>query len=97
MLNERQHLRKGLSFVRVVFPVESLFVSAEYLGEANRITAEIVDEHVVRLALLADGSVVIFSTAEDIDVALSFKEMVVVSAFKTAPAIAMSLDALPDV
>lgn len=97
VLNERQHLRESLGFVGVIFPVEPFFVGAKYLGEANGITAEIVDKHVVRFALLADGSVVVFGAAQDIDVALSFKEMVVVSAFEAAPAVTVSLDTLPDV
>lgn len=97
LLHKGKDRGKGLRFVGVVPAIESFFVGTEDLGEADWVAAQVVDEHVVGLALFADGSVVVLGAAEDVDVALAFEEMVVVSALEAVPAVAVPLHALSDV
>ena len=47
LLNKGKHHRQSLSLIRVILLVKSLFVGAEYLGQADWVTAKIVDKHVV--------------------------------------------------
>lgn len=89
-------MRQGLGLIGIVLAVESFLVGAEDLGEADRVTTEVVDEHVVGLTLLADGPIVVLDAAQDVNVALALEQMVVVSATEAAPAVAMPLHALPE-
>lgn len=93
-LNEGDHDGECLALVSVVSAVEAFFGGAEYFGEADHIAAEVVHEHVVGVALLTDGSVVVLVAAQDVDVAFTFEEVVVLPTFEAAPPVAVSLYAL---
>ena len=72
-LNESQHNWECLSLVRVVLVVEAILAGAEDLGQADGVTTEVVNQHVVRLALLADGSGVVLGAAQDVNVTLTLR------------------------
>ena len=94
ILHVGEHDWEGLGLVGVVLPVEAILVGAEDLGEADGVAAEVVDEHVVGLALLADGSLVILGASNDVHVAFAFKEMVALAALEAGEAVTVSLNTL---
>lgn len=97
ILHKRKHNRQSLSLIRIIFTVKTFLVCTEYLGKTNRITTKIVHQHIIRLALLANSSIMIFSASENINVTSSLKQMVVISTFQTTPTITVPLNTLPDV
>jgi hypothetical protein len=96
ILDQRKDLVQDKGIGRVGLS-DGFLVRGEDLGEADGITAKIVHEHIIDVALLADVTLEVFSAAEDVNEALALEEMVVVPAFETRPSVRVSLEAFADV
>jgi hypothetical protein len=69
----------------------------ENLGKANFIATKIFYQHVIDITFFTNVSIEILGAAENVNEALTFKEVIIVPTFEAGPSIRVSLDTLADV
>lgn len=63
ILNERKYLIQYQSILWVCFSIYLFFVFREYLGQAYRIAAKIVNQHIVSITLFTNITLVVLGTS----------------------------------